>query len=151
MPIIKFTKSVIRELPAPDPSGKPTLYWPEDREATPGLGILVSDRSSSKTWVFQRDLANGKTRRIALGPVAGLTREQAWELAVPMLTAILQGRDPKQTAPQRQMASMTVAEVLEAYLGASSNPSSRDGADVPLRRQAPGPAAQPRPARDHRR
>ena len=121
MPTIKFSKSVIRELPAPDPSGKPTLYWPEDRDATPGLGILVSGVSASKSWVFQRNLANGKSRRITLGPVAGLTPEQAWQLAAPILTAILHGHDPKQTVAQRQMASMTVAEVLEHYLVASSN------------------------------
>src|SRR5271166_1540639 len=121
MPTMKFTKSAIKELPAPDPSGKQTLYWPEDRAANPGLGILVSGTSDSKSWVFQRNLSNGKARRITLGPVAGLTLEQAWDLAAPMLTSILQGQDPKQTVPQRAMAAMTVAEVLDAYLVASSN------------------------------
>jgi hypothetical protein len=51
MPTMKMTKSFIKELPAPDPSKKQTLYWPEDRAATPGLGILVSGVSDSKTWV----------------------------------------------------------------------------------------------------
>ena len=119
MATIKFTKSLIRDLPAPDPSGKPTLYWPKI-ERRPRVSVFCDLCQRQQGWVFQRNLANGKSRRITLGPVAGLTPEQAWALAAPMLTAMLGGQDPRH-APRRQMASMTVAEVLEDYLGASSN------------------------------
>jgi integrase len=64
---------------------------------------------------------NGKAVRIALGPVAHLTVDQAWELALPKFFAMHQNRNPKQSVAQRQLSSMTVAEVFEAYLIASSN------------------------------
>ena len=102
MPMLKITARAVRELPAPDPSGKPTLYWSEGT-ATPGLGILVSGVSASKSWVCQSNL-NGNARRITLGPVAQLTIEEAWAAARPKLAAMLQGRDPKLTVPQRQLA-----------------------------------------------
>jgi len=119
MPSMKMTTRSVRELPAPDPSGKPTLYWSQGT-ATPGLGILVSGISASKSCVCQSNL-NGKVRRITLGPVAQLTIEEAWAEARPKLAAMLGGRDPKLTLPQRQFAMMTVAEILEDYLAASSN------------------------------
>ena len=37
------------------------------------------------------------------------------------VAAIIQGRDPKQTQPQRQLAGMTVAQILEAFLADNSN------------------------------
>ena len=121
MPTMKFTKGSVEDLPAPDPSGKQTLYWAEGN-TTPGLGILVSGVSKkTKSWVCQGNLPNGKARRITLGPVAVLSIEQAWEEAKPKLAALLQGRDPKLTVPQRQLAGMTVAEILEDYLKDNSN------------------------------
>ena len=120
MPIMRMTRKAVETLAAPDPSGKQVLYW-ADGNATPGLGILVSGVSTSKSWVIQGNLPSGKTRRITLGPVAVLSIEEAWEAAKPKLTAILNGNDPKLTLPQRQLASMTVAEVLEDYLTANSN------------------------------
>ena len=117
---MKMTASKVRDLPAPDPSGRQTLYWSEGT-ATPGLGILVSGVSATKSWVCQGNLPSGKARRITLGPVAVLSVEEAWAEAKPKLAAILQGRDPKMTVPQRQLAHMTVAEVLETYLASNSN------------------------------
>ena len=55
MPTMKMTKAGTEKLPAPDPSGKPTLYWAEGT-ATPGLGILVSGISPTKSWVCQGNL-----------------------------------------------------------------------------------------------
>lgn len=120
MPTMKLTKPAIEKLPAPDPSGKQILYWAEGT-ATPGLGILISGVSASKSWVCQANLPSGKTRRITIGPVAVLSIEQAWAEAKPKLAAILQGQDPKSTLPQRKIAALTVAEVLNDYLAASSN------------------------------
>jgi integrase len=119
MPTIKMTKGAVAALPAPDPSGKQQLYWSEGN-GTPGLGILVSGVSTSKSWVAQGNV-NGKARRITLGPVALLSIQQAWEMAKPKLASMLDGRDPRLTVQQRVMANMTVAEVFEAYLETSSN------------------------------
>jgi hypothetical protein len=41
-------------------------------------------------------------------------------MARPKFAAMHQGRDPKLTVPQRQLASMTVAQVLEDYLETAS-------------------------------
>jgi integrase len=120
MATMKMTRGAVERLPAPDPSGRQTIYWAEGA-AMQGLGILVSGVSASKSWVCQGNLPSGKSRRITLGPVAQLTIEEAWELARPKLAAMLQGRDPKLTGPQRQLAAMTVAEVLDAFLANSSN------------------------------
>src|SRR6516165_9296802 len=119
MPTIKLTKSSVAALAAPDPTGKQMLYWSEGH-STPGLGILVSGVSTSKSWVAQGNV-NGKARRITLGPVALLSIQQAWEMAKPKLASMLDGRDPRLTVQQRVMANMTVAEVFEAYLETSSN------------------------------
>jgi hypothetical protein len=62
MPTINLTKSAIAALAAPDPSGKQQLYWSEGN-TIPGLGILVSGVSTSKSWVAQGNV-NGKARRI---------------------------------------------------------------------------------------
>src|SRR4051812_16800033 len=107
MPTLKLIKRAIETLPAPDPSGKQTLYWAEGN-ATPGLGILVSGVSSAKSWVAQGTI-NGKARRITLGPVSVLSVEEAWEAAKPKLAALLSGKDPRQTVSQRQLSAMTVA------------------------------------------
>jgi integrase len=119
MPTIKLTKSSVAALAAPDPTGKQMLYWSEGH-STPGLGILVSGVSTSKSWIAQGNV-NGKARRITIGPVALLSVEQAWELAKPKLATMLDGRDPRLTVQQRVMANMTVAQVFEAYLETSSN------------------------------
>jgi integrase len=120
VPTMKMTPGKVAALPAPDPSGKQTIYWAEGT-TTPGLGILVSGISPSKSWVCQGNLPNGKSRRITLGPVAVLSIDGAYKEARPKLAAMLQGRDPKLTVSQRQLASMTVAEVLDDYLTANSN------------------------------
>jgi integrase len=120
MPTLKMTKTTVAALAAPDPSGRQTLYWAQGT-STPGLGILVSGVSPTKSWICQGNLPNGKARRITLGPVAVLTLEQAWEQAKPKLAAILQGNDPKLTVQQREIATMTVAEAFDDYLETASN------------------------------
>jgi integrase len=120
LPTMKMTRGAVQALAAPDPSKKQTLYWAEGT-ATPGLGILVSGVSPSKSWVCQGQLPNGKARRITLGPVSVLSTAQAWEEARPKLAALLQGKDPKLSQPQRQLAGMTVAQILEAFLTDNSN------------------------------
>jgi integrase len=119
-----MTKTNIAALPAPDPSGKQTIYWSEGGETqgnpTPGLGILVSGVSTSKSWVAQGNV-NGKSVRLTIGPVALFSVDQAWEIAAPKLASMFTGHNPKQTVAQRVMAGMTVDQVLEDYIKASSN------------------------------
>jgi hypothetical protein len=65
MPKLKLTAKSIAGLKAPDPSGKQVLYFDSELK---GFGVLVSGKTNAKTFVAQRDLPGGKTRRISLGP-----------------------------------------------------------------------------------
>ena len=120
---IKLTKRNVERLPAPDPSGKQALYWAEGEDYR-GLGILVSGVAATKSWVCQAKLKTGQTRRITLGPCNVLTIEQAWEDAKAKLAEIYRGGDPKVSAARRKRAAMTLAEVLEDYLGRLVEPGA---------------------------
>jgi integrase len=111
MPTMKMTKAKIRDLRAPDPSGRQQLYWAEGTE-TPGLGILVSGTTATKSWVVQGKLKGGQTRRVTLGKLSVLSLEEAWEAARPKLADLQANVDPK--APKRKAA--TVREALDQYL-----------------------------------
>jgi integrase len=108
---IKLTKAAIAKLVAPDPSGKQRLFW--DTELA-GFGLLVSGVTSTKTFVVQRDLPGGRTRRVTIGPANVLTVEAARDLAKATLADFYQGIDPK--AGRR--GSATLRGTLDAYLAA---------------------------------
>src|SRR3954468_13873351 len=61
MPRLKLTQRTIEKLPAPDPSGRQLLHWDTDLR---GFGVLCSGKTNAKTYVVQRDLPNGRTRRV---------------------------------------------------------------------------------------
>jgi integrase len=108
---IKLTKAAIAKLKAPDPSGKQRLFW--DTELA-GLGLLVSGVTSTKTFVVQRDLPGGHTRRVTLGPANVLTVDAARDLAKVALADFYQGIDPK----IGRRGSTTLRGTLDAYLAA---------------------------------
>ena len=60
MPKLNLTERAITQMPAPDPSGKQVLYWDTTLR---GFAVLVSGKTNQKTFVAQRDLPNGTTRR----------------------------------------------------------------------------------------
>jgi integrase len=108
---IKLTKAAIAKLPAPDPSGKQKLYW--DTELV-GFGLLCSGVSAAKSFMVQRDLPGGRTRRVTIGPANVLTVEAARDLAKATLADFYQGIDPK--AGRR--GSATLRGTLDDYLAA---------------------------------
>jgi integrase len=108
---IKLTKSVVAKLEAPHPSGKQHLHW--DTELI-GFGLLASGVSSAKTFIVQRDLPNGKTRRVTIGRANVLTLEIARERAKATLATFYNGEDPKAKRP----ANITLRTTLAAYLAA---------------------------------
>jgi integrase len=112
MPTMKMVKREIERLSAPDPSGKQQIYWATGSDQ-PGLGILVSGTTNSKSWVVQAKLPKtGIARRMTLGPTAVLSLDEAWEQARPILADIHAGIDPK----AKKHKPATVREALEAYL-----------------------------------
>jgi integrase len=118
MPKIKLTVRAVEAL-EPDPDGRQTLFW--DSELA-GLGVLVSGKTERKTYVVQRDLPGGRTRRVTLGPTNVLSLDAARERARGVLAEFYQGKDPKQAA---RGGSATLRQTLDAYLAKSPDLSGR--------------------------
>jgi integrase len=112
---LKLTKSSIDGLKAPDPSGKQTPYWDGNWDkALHGFAVLVSGVTKTKTFIAQRDLPNGKTRRVTVGAVNEITLDEARRRAADILDDMRRGIDPK-TA---RRGAITLREALDAYLAA---------------------------------
>jgi integrase len=119
MPRIKLTERIMPGLkgrPATDKSKEPIIYFDE---TLPGFGVAVSSKTGLKSYVVQRDLPNGRTRRITLGLVGGeiKTLEQARTLAGEKIREMRQGIDPKAIA----RTSINLKQAAEAYLAARPN------------------------------
>lgn len=76
MPIVTLTDSTIRDLPRPE-DNKQVLYWDTHYK---GLGVLVSGRTNTRTFVLQNGFRIGTTRiekRITLGRTEVFSMEEA--------------------------------------------------------------------------
>ena len=122
MPRLKLTKSSVERLKAPHPSGKlEVLYWDVELK---GFGVRVSGKSTSKSYLVQRDIEGTKRcRRITIGPTNLVTIDEAREQAWSLLRDMRNGIDPKDKrrneAAQRKAkeeSAATLREVLEDYL-----------------------------------
>src|SRR5438874_5842928 len=115
MPTLKLTKNAIAALtPVP---GKQTLYWDTELK---GLGVLVSGKTTAKTFVVQHKLADGRTRRVTIGPVGVIDlegKDGARARARKVLADFYAGVDPKAEARRARKAA-TLREVLDQYLEA---------------------------------
>jgi integrase len=118
MPKIKLTQKSVDKQKAPTPSGAPVIFWDT---VLKGFGLLVSGKTATKTFVAQRDLVGGRTRRVSIASVHGLSLAEARERAAKVLLDMRTGIDPKQA--QRERA--TLRAVLEAYFAA--RPALRPG------------------------
>lgn len=122
MPRLKLTVRAVERLRAPDPSGRQTLHW--DTELR-GFGVLASGTTNGKSYIVQRDLPGGRTRRVTVGPTNVLTLDEARRRAGLVLADIYRGIDPK-TATR---GAMTLREALVAYLSARPKLSPRSVED----------------------
>lgn len=114
MPTVKLTKDKIGKIKAPDPSGKQVIYWDEELA---GFGLLVSGVTSSKSYIAQRRLPDGRTRRITIGAVNEFSKvEAARRKAGDELLRLREGKDPKDE--RRRAATETLRGTLAAYLKA---------------------------------
>jgi len=75
--------------------------------------VLCSGVSKTKTYVVQRALKDGRTRRLTIGAVNTVSLEDARDEAAGMINDLRKGIDPK-----RKMANPTLREALEGYLTA---------------------------------
>jgi integrase len=111
MPKIKLTVKAIERFPAPDPSGRQALHW--DTELR-GFGVLCSGKTGAKTYIVQRDLPGGLTRRVTIAPVNVLDLDTARGRAQDVIGDFYKGLDPK--AGRR--SDMTLRTALDEYLSA---------------------------------
>ena len=107
MPRTKLTEKTIAKLHAPTASGNQVIYWDAGLR---GFGLLCSGVSNSKTFIVQRDLPGGKTRRVTVAAVNETSLAEAKERACEFLMDMRRGLDPK------RKAAGTLQETLDAYL-----------------------------------
>ncbi|MEJ2122374.1 MAG: Arm DNA-binding domain-containing protein [Alphaproteobacteria bacterium] len=95
MPSLKLTKSAVDRLKAPHPSGKlEVLYWDVELR---GFGVRVSGKSSTKSYIVQRDIeGTRKCRQITIGPTNLVTIDEARDEAWSLLRDMRKGIDPKE-------------------------------------------------------
>ena len=116
MPQAKLTKARIERIKAPDPGGKQIIFW--DTEL-PGFGLLVSGRTSAKTYIAQRR-SGGRSRRVTLGAVREfLDVDKARDEAGKRLLELRQGKDPKAERRKDASHNRTLRDALDAYLKAN--------------------------------
>lgn len=109
MPSLKLTERTVGKLAAPTPTGKQAIFWDSEIK---GFGVLCSGVSNAKTFVVQRALPNGRTRRVTIGPTNVLALAEARDKAEAVLAQFYQGIDPK--GGRRDAA--TLQEGLDQYL-----------------------------------
>lgn len=113
MPRIKLTKSTVDRLPAPDPSGKQVLYWEEGGN---GFGVLVSGKTTKKSYIVQRDV-NGRTRRQTIGPVDDdvMTLKEARQKAGKVINKMYDGVDPKMAKKEQAARNYTLKDAMKDH------------------------------------
>lgn len=133
MPTQKLTKTTIENLEAPHPSGKQVLVWDT---ALKGFGVLLSAKTATKSYVVQRNLPDGRVRRVTIGACnviplddkkenGKVLIEGARTRAEKVLAEFYSGIDPKEKrrkeAEEKQKEirrSVTLQATLDGYLTA---------------------------------
>ena len=127
MPTLRLTQVAIKSIPRPD-GAKQKLYFDAEPK---GFGVLVSGKTDTRTFIVQRSLLGGKTRRISIGRVGVFSVEEARAKARKIIAKFYDGCDPKEeqqritreqkaTEEKRQAAdkelSLTLRCALDQYL-----------------------------------
>jgi integrase len=111
MPRLRLTERVIARIEAPQPSGKQAIFWDQELK---GFGVLASGVSNAKTYIVQRTLPNGISRRVTVAAINETSLTMAREQAAELLLDMRRGNDPK--AGRR--GAVTLKQTLDAYLEA---------------------------------
>ena len=114
MPTLKFTPASLTKLHAPTKSGRKELYWDADLK---GFGLLLSGKSSSRTYVVQKKIVgSGKKPRVRIGAANVLTLEEARRKALDVLRELADGKDPRVERRRKAAAGITLRAALDQYL-----------------------------------
>jgi integrase len=119
MPTLKLTKRAVDKLPAPHPSGKQTLFWDTDLK---GFAVLVSGKTTAKTYVVQHRLKPGLSPRITIGPTNVLEpdgEDGAKARARKLLGEFYSGVDPRAERRKTARRAVTLRAILDQYLEAN--------------------------------
>jgi integrase len=108
VPHCKLTQKTVDKLPAQPPHGKRVIHWDTDLR---GFGCLCG---RSKSYVVQRDLPGGRTRRVTIAAVNELTLSEAKDRARRVLLDLREGKDPKARG-----RGLTLQQTLDAYFAAN--------------------------------
>jgi integrase len=107
---VELTEKKIRQLKAPDPSGRQTFFWDAK---LPGFGVVCSGTSAIKTYVV-RGRVRGRNVRPTIGRVGLISLEEAKRLAKERMVELLDGVDRR--VKTRAGDEVTLREALERYL-----------------------------------
>jgi integrase len=124
MPAVKLTKAAIERIKAPDPSGKQAIVWDTDLK---GFGLLVSGTTSSKSYIAQRRLPDGRSRRLTVGAVGEFEGvEAARRKAGALLAGLREGKDPKEARRVAAARDRSLRAWLDLYLTPRKNRPLRE-------------------------
>jgi len=114
MPTIKLTRAAVDKIRAPDPSGKQVIHWDAELK---GFGMLASGVTTAKTYIVQRRMPDGKTRRLTVGAVGEFDRvEDARRKAGELLRGLREGKDPKAERRRAAARDRTLRAWFEHFL-----------------------------------
>jgi Arm DNA-binding domain len=114
MPTVNLTQRSVAALAAPDPSGRQIVHFDSDLK---GFGVLVSGKTSAKSYIVQRDIG-GKTRRITIAPINLIKLEEARKRGAELLLKMVQGIDPKAERKAEAAKLVTLRQAANAYFAA---------------------------------
>ena len=114
----KLTKSTVD---AARPEARERFIWDSELEGF-GLRIFPSGR---KSFIIQYRNADGRTRRLTLGPHGKITAAQARQMARKKLGEAVQGGDPAQERKESREAP-TMAELAERFLVEHIEPKRKE-------------------------
>jgi integrase len=98
------------------PHGKLDHLVPDDTIGGFALRLRAGRQGTTRTWVYQYDLA-GRTRRLTLGNAMVISAEEARRSAARLQARVRLGEDPASAkAEARAQAAQSMAAVLPAYL-----------------------------------
>jgi integrase len=125
MPHTRLTEKTVAKLQAPTASGRQEIFWDEGPRAVRGFGVLVSGKTDTRSYIAQRDLPGGRTRRVTIAGVNELTLEEARARAAELIVDMRRGKDPK-----AKHTALTLREVLAQYIDARKKSGRKRSGEI---------------------
>ena len=113
---IRPTEKTVAKLAAPTAQGRPVIYWDAGPRAVRGFGVLCSGKTDTRSYVAQRDLPGGRTRRVTIAGVNELSLDEARARAADLLVDIRRGNDPKARQKSLTLARCWRPTVMHARM-----------------------------------